>query len=162
MKEENNRLKILFESVKNKIDHLSSADNCLDGKAATLIGIEIALMTGYSAFISVPIIIDNLGGKSLCASMSGLLLLIVSVIFLLIVTHPKKYPTISVNLEQYSEYLKKPEKDLLLQLISDAQHAFTNNNSILEKKVLLYRWAVYFFIAASFLLVLPFILSLII
>ena len=49
--EENNKYKVLFESIKNKFDYLSNADNCLDGKTGTLMGFEITLCIGYLSFI---------------------------------------------------------------------------------------------------------------
>ena len=54
----------------------------------------------------------------------------------------------------HKEYLEKSEKDLLLQLTSDAQNAFTENNKILKRKVKLYRFAIALLIISSFLLIL--------
>ena len=146
---ENDKFKILFESIKNKFDYLSNADNCLDGKAATLMGFEIALGIGYLSFI-----IGGLEGIKFYEGTGGLILLVISTILLLIVNWPKNYITISVNLFEHKEYLEKPEKDLLLQLTSDAQNAFTKNNNILKTKVKLYRFAIVLLIASSFLFIL--------
>lgn len=147
--EENNKFKILFDSTKNKFDYLSNADNCLDGKAGTLMGFEITLGIGYLAFV-----IGGLAGIKFYEGVVGLALLAISTILLLIVNWPKDYITISVNLFDHKEYLKKFEKDLLLQLISDAQNAFTKNNEILKTKVKLYRFAMVLLIISSFLLTL--------
>jgi hypothetical protein len=147
--EENNKFKILFDSIKSKFDFLSNADNSLDGKAGTLMGFEITLGIGYLSFI-----VGGLDGVKLYEGIIGLVLLGVSAVLLLIVNWPKNYTTISVNLFDHKEYLEKSEKDLLLQLTSDAQNAFTENNKILKMKVKLYRFAMALLIISSFLLIL--------
>ena len=151
--EENNKFKILFESVKNKFDFLSNADNCLDGKAGTLMGFEITLGIGY-----LSLVIGALEGIKFYEGVFGLVLLGISAVFLLIVNWPKNYTTISVDLSCGSdfgkEYLGKSENELLLQLTSDAQNAFTRNNKILKTKVKLYRFAMVLLIISSFLLIL--------
>jgi len=146
--EESSKFKILFESIKNKFDYLSNADNCLDSKSGTLMGFEIALGIGYLSFI-----VDGLKGIKFYEGVAGLVLLAISIILLLIVNWPKNYITISVNLFEHKEYLEKSEKDLLLQLISDTQNAFTKNNKILKAKVRLYRFAITLLIVSSFLFV---------
>jgi len=147
--EENGKFKILFESIKSKFDFLSNADNSLDGKAGTLIGFEITLGIGYLSFI-----IGGLNGIKLYEGITGLVLLGISAILFLVVNWPKNYTTISVNLFDHREYLEKTEKDLLLQLSSDAQNAFTENNKVLRTKVRLYRFALALLIISSFLLIL--------
>lgn len=147
--EENGKFKILFESIKSKFDFLSNADNSLDGKAGTLMGFEITLGIGYLSFV-----VGGLDGVKFYEGIIGLILLGVSAILLLIVNWPKNYTTISVNLFDHKEYLEKTEKDLLLQLTSDAQNAFTENNKILKIKVKLYRFAMALLITSSFLLIL--------
>ncbi|HNU96487.1 MAG TPA: hypothetical protein PKH95_03690 [Candidatus Magasanikbacteria bacterium] len=147
--EENNKFKILFESIKSKFDYLSNADNCLDSKAGTLMGFEITLGIGYLSFV-----IGGLEGIKLYEGVIGLALLAISTILLLIVNWPKNYITISVNLFEHKEYLEKSEKDLFLQLTSDAQNAFTENNKILKTKVKLYRFAITLLIISSSLLIL--------
>jgi len=148
--EENSKFKILFDSIKSKFDFLSNADNSLDGKAGTLLGFEITLGIGYLSFI-----VGGLDGVKLYEGIIGLVLLGVSAVLLLIINWPKNYTTISVNLFDNKEYLEKSEKDLLLQLASDAQNAFTENNKILKTKVKLYRFAMVLLIISSFLLILP-------
>lgn len=147
--EENSKFKILFDSIKSKFDFLSNADNSLDGKAGTLMGFEITLGIGYLSFV-----VGGLDGVKLYEGIIGLVLLGVSAVLLLIVNWPKNYTTISVNLFDHKEYLEKSEKDLLLQLASDAQNAFTKNNTILKMKVKLYRFAMASLIISSFLLIL--------
>ncbi len=151
--EENNKFKILFESIKSKFDYLSNADNCLDGKAGTLMGFEITLGIGYLSFV-----IGGLEGIKFYEGVVGLASLAISTILLLIVNWPKDYTTISVDISHGSdlgkEYLAKPEDKLLLQLISDAQNAFTQNNKILKTKAKLYRFAIILLIISSFLLIL--------
>lgn len=151
--EENSKYKILFESVKSKFDFLSNADNTLDSKAGTLMGFEITLGIGYLSFV-----VGGLSGNKLCEGVAGLALLCVSAILLIIVNWPKSYTMISVNLssnlELGKEYLNKTENELLLQLIIDAQNAFTKNNKILETKVRLYRMAMTLLIISSVLLIL--------
>ena len=147
--DESNKFKILFESIKSKFDFLSNADNCLDGKAVTLMGFEIILGIGYLSFI-----IGGLEGIKFYEGVVGLVSLAISTILLLFVNWPKNYTTISVNLIEHREYLDKSEKDLLLQLTSDAQNAFTENNKILKTKVKFYRIAITLLIISSFLLIL--------
>jgi hypothetical protein len=112
-------------------------------------GFEITLGVGYLSFV-----IGGLEGIKFYEGVIGLVLLAISTILLLIVNWPKNYIAISVNLFEHNEYLEKSEKDLLLQLISDAQNAFTKNNEILKTKVKLYRFAITLLIISSFLLIL--------
>jgi len=145
----NDKFKILFESIKSKFDFLSNADNTLDSKAGTLMGFEITLGIAYISFI-----IGELEGKNFYEGFLGLVLLGFSLICFLIVNWPKSYTTISVNLFDHKEYLDKSEKDLLLQLISDAQDAFTKNKKTLDLKIKSYRIAIILLIVSSFLLML--------
>ncbi len=146
---ENSKYKVLFESVKNKFDYLSNADNSLDGKTGTLMGFEITLLIGYFSFV-----IGGLEGIKFYEGVAGLVLIGISTILPLIVNWPKNYTTISVNLTEHTVYLDKSEKELLLQLTSDAQNAFTKNNRILKRKVKLYKFAVALLIISSFFLIL--------
>ena len=147
--EENGKFKILFESIKSKFDFLSNADNTLDGKAGTLLGFEITLGIGYLSFV-----VGGLENIKFYEGVIGLVLLSISSMLLLIINWPKSYTTISVNLVDHKEYLEKSEEDLLLQLTSDAQNAFTENNKILKAKVKLYRFAIALLLISSSLLVL--------
>jgi len=147
--DENNKLRILFESITSKFDYLSNADNCIDGKAETLMGFEIALGICYLAFI-----IGGLEGIEFYMGVVGLVSLAISIVLLLFINWPKDYTSMSVNITEHREYLDKSEKDLLLQLISDAQNAFTKNSKILKTKAKFYRFAVTFLIISSFLLML--------
>lgn len=147
--EENGKFKILFESIKSKFDFLSNADNSLDGKAGTLMGFEITLGIGYLSFI-----VGGLNGVKLYEGIIGLILLGASAILLLIINRPKNYMSTSVNLLDHLEYLEKTEKDLLLQLISDIQNAFTENNKILKAKVKIYKFGMALLIISTFLLIL--------
>ena len=146
---ENNSLKTLFESVQNKYDFVANADNALDSKVGTLLGFEITLGIGYLSFI-----IGGLDGIKFYEGLIGLGLLTVSSILLLWVNFPKDYTTISVNLFEHREYLNKAEKDLLLQLISDAQSAFTTNNNILKTKAKIYKIAIILLMISSVFLAL--------
>lgn len=147
--EENTKYKILFDSIKSKFDYLSNADNCLDGKSGTLMGIEIALAVGYISFA-----FSGLEGIKFYEGITGLVLLLLSIFLLLLVNLPKNYTTISVNIDDRKDYLDKTEKDLLLQLISDAQNAFTHNNKILKNKVKLYKFSILLLAISSLLLIL--------
>jgi len=146
---ENDKYKTLFESIKNKYDTFANADNTLDQKAGMLMGIEIAIGIGYLSFA-----IKDLPCIKFAESISGLILLCVSAIFLFVVNWPRKYIGISVDLSNHQEYLNKPEDKLLLQLISDAQNAATHNNKKLILKVQLYKIAIILFIISSILLIL--------
>ena len=147
--DENDKLKVLFESIKNKSDFLLNADNCLDQKSATLMGINVAIIIGY-----VSLAIKNLDGLFLCLNVLVLLLLVTSACLLLKVGIPREYTTISIDIERYPEYLGKSERDLILQLISDAQNAFKNNKHILKEKTLLYKQGVFLLLFSASLSVL--------
>lgn len=142
--EENAKFVSLFESVKDKYDFLSDADNALDGKAGTLMGFEITFGIAYISFV-----INDLEGIKFYEGVIGLALLGISIIALLVVNWPKKYMTISVNPFERKEYLRKSERDLLLQLISDAQNAFTVNNKIVRGKARLYKLAITLLVMSS-------------
>lgn len=142
----------LFESVKNKVDFVSNADNALDGKAGTLMGIEVAIAIGY-----LLLIFQNLENYSFWLGIFGLIFIVSSVAQLFYVNWPKKYITISVDISKHSDYFFKKENELLLQLISDAQNAFTKNSRIINKKVKWYRLAIIFFAVSAILFTLSLI-----
>jgi hypothetical protein len=146
----NEKLKILLESVKDKYDFVADADNTLDGKAAALMGFEITLFIGY-----LSLVIAGIGDSiKFGEGVAGLVGLGVSIALLLRVNWPKQYTAISVDLFEHQDYLSKTEDDLLLQLVSDAQNAFTENNKTLGKKAKLYKIAIALLIISSVLLVL--------
>lgn len=147
--DDNSKFKFLFESVKNKFDFLSSADNVLDGKAGTLLGVSIALGIGYLSFI-----INGLSGIKFIEGIAGLILLFISTILLLLINWPKDYTTISVNPFEHKEYLGMAEQKLLLQLTSDAQNAFKENSRITKSKVTLYKFAITLLLISSLLFIL--------
>ena len=128
-KEDSDKFKILLESVKSKIDFASDAARSLDGKAGVLMGIESAIAIGYLSFA-----VSNLEKLQPYLSMLGLLLLILSIFFLMLVVKSREYTTISVDVFEHKEYWEKSEADLLRQLIADTQNAFAENSKILKKK----------------------------
>lgn len=138
-KEDSGKFKILLESVKSKFDFVSEADNCLDKKAGVLMGIEFAIIIGYSSLFTV----NNFEKLQIYFSTFGLILLSISIILLIIVIKPKERATISVNIFEHKEYWEKSETDLLRQLIADAQSAFTINNKILKERARLLQHAIY-------------------
>jgi len=149
MDSEINKLNILFESIKNKFDFLSNADNVLDNKAGILLGFEITIGIGYLSFF-----IADLEATKLYEGIVGLILLTISAVLLLIINWPKNYTTISVNIFEHKEYLKKKENELLLQLVSDAQNAFTQNNKVVKLKAKLFKFAIILLAVSSLLLTL--------
>ena len=162
-KEEIGTFRALFESVKSKFDFVSEADNCLDRKAGTLMGIEFAIAVGYLSFV-----VSNFDKLQSCwgdfglyfggmLSLFGLVLLTASVFLLILVIKPKDYATISVNIFEYKEYWRKSEIDLLKQIVVDAQDAFTENNGILKKKTNLFRLATHLLIFSLFSIILSYI-----
>lgn len=142
-------LEKLLESNKDKVAFVASADNTLDSKAGTLMAFEIAIAIGY-----LSLIFRDLNGCNFWLGVSGLALLGVSIAFLFYVNWPKKYITASVNIRERKEYLTKRENELLLQLISDAQNAFTKNSKILERKTKCYKVAIFLLIMSTILLAL--------
>lgn len=151
MQQEN--LEKLLESIRNKIDFAASADNALDGKAGTLMAFEIAIAIGYLSFTFL-----ESGKCDFWLGVAGLVFLTTSIALLFYVNWPKRYTTASVNILEHKEYLIKKGSDLSLQLISDAQNAFTKNNEILGRKTKYYKWAIGFLLTSTLLLILSIIL----
>lgn len=143
-------LEKLLESIRDKFNFVTNADNTLDGKAGTLLAFEIAITLGFLSF--------GLHGDGLIASILGLVGMIISIVILFYVNWPKTYITPSVNIFEKKEYLTKDGDDLLLQLISDAQNAFTKNNRILERKAKSYKIAIILLLISTILLILSIIL----
>lgn len=150
---ERGNLIILFDTVKHKYDYVANADDCLDRKAGALMGFEITWVIGYFSFL-----FKNVSEDWMYMSIIGLVLLGVSILCLMVINWPKDYTTISVNLLEHREYFGKNGKASILQLISDAQDAFTKNNAILRKKSKFYQWAITLLIISSFCFVLPYVL----
>ena len=110
-------------------------------------------MIGYVSFV-----IGQLEGVSLWFGVLGLVLLFLSSIFLLTVNMPKDYISICVNFREHKEYFEKSDSDLLLQLISDAQHAFTENSKIVRRKAARYTWAIWSLIFSLVFLIVSYVL----
>ncbi|HOI97829.1 MAG TPA: hypothetical protein PLA19_04995 [Candidatus Pacearchaeota archaeon] len=138
---------LLFESVKSKFDTLANADNTLDQKAGTLMGFEIALITGY-----LTLAFNGLQGVKLIEGISGIVILIISTILLLIIIWPRDYSSIIVDLSSNESYLSKKEQNLLLQLISDTQNACKNNKKNLDYKAKLFKISITLLLVSSTLL----------
>ena len=145
-------LEKLFEISKDKVSLIAEADNALDSKVGTLMAFEITIIIGYLSLNNL-----SLSACSITFAILGLLLMAGSVCLLFYVNWPKQYITASVNLNERKEYLSKTDDQLILQLISDAQNAFTKNNEILERKTICYKIAILLLIISTPLLILAII-----
>ncbi len=148
--ENNSKFLALLDTVINKNDALLSADNTLDGKSLSLLGFEAAIGLGYASFVLLKLNIVVKYIEGIC----GLILLVVSAIFLIIITLPKKYISVSPDIAKHKEYLNKGERELYLQLISDAQYAFDKNKVKVENKNKLFRDALILLFLSLFLFIL--------
>jgi len=146
----NESYKFLYESVKNKFDFISNADNAFDTKIGVLIATIIGVLAIYFAVIDFQEM-ENLKFKQ---SVVALSLIFSSLAILIWIQFPKKYTTIIGSREIIDRYINKSEAELLLQLISDTQYAFTENKKILDKKVRYYTYSVYILLFALLLLLL--------
>lgn len=109
-------------------------------------GFEITLGIGYASLV-----LGNVGGTNHDEGVAGLFMLGMSVASLLYVNWPRDYTTTCVDLFEHTEYLEKGTGDLLLQLTSDAQNAFSQNNQKLKTKARFYKAAIVLLLVATFL-----------
>ena len=144
MEQPNNNLRVFLDATKSNYDTIANADNALDGKAGTLMGIEIAFGIGYFTFFNASLT---------CTDILGLILLLISTLLLLIVNWPRVYLPFSVNMFEKLDYLGKTESNMLLQLISDGQNALDKNSRKLACKTSLYEAALGLLIFSSFLFI---------
>lgn len=141
----NESLEVLFENVKHNYDTVADADNALDGKAGTLMGIEIAFGIAY-----LTLFFDSLT----CTDFLGLIVMGFSTALLSIVNWPRTYLPVAVDPRRHPEYLLMAKEDLLKQSIVDAQNALDENAKKLGCKASLYQTALVLLIVSAFLLIL--------
>ncbi len=146
----NESYKYLYESIKDKFNFLSNADNAFDTKIGVLIATVIAILAIYFTNVNFQI----LESWKMKQAVVAIILTFASLLMLLWVQCPKKYRTLIGDEKIIGEYLNKSENDLLLQLISDAQFAFEENKKILDTKVKYYRYSLLLLIISLPLLLL--------
>jgi uncharacterized membrane protein YbaN (DUF454 family) len=146
---EEDKLKILLDSIRDRYDFITAADNAIEAKAGILLGFEIAIIIGFSSSIVV-----GLNGIKLAEGILGIVLLALSIILLLVVTWPRSYNAFSANIFEHKDYFEKTEKDLLNQMISDSQGATIKNKQKSENKAKLYKWSMFLLISSIFLIIL--------
>ncbi|MFZ3057658.1 MAG: hypothetical protein WA092_01285 [Minisyncoccales bacterium] len=146
---EEEKLKILLDSIRDRYDFITTADNAIEAKAGILLGFEIAIIIGFSSSIVV-----GLNGIKLAEGILGIVLLALSIVLLLVVTWPRSYNAFSVNIFEHKDYFEKTEKDLLNQMISDSHGATIKNKQKLENKAKVYKWSMFLLIGSIFLITL--------
>jgi hypothetical protein len=146
---EEDKLKILLDSIRDRYNFITTADNAIEAKAGILLGFEIAIVIGFSSSI-----VAGLNEIKLAEGVVGIILLIFSIALLLVVTWPRSYNAFSVNIFENKDYFKKTEEDLLNQMISDSQGSTIKNKQKSENKAKFYKWSMYLLIASLFLIVL--------
>ena len=141
----NENLKILLDGVRQNYDAIADADNSLENKAGTLLGIEIAIGVGYLALKN---------GCLTCMELTGMMVMVVSIGLLIFFNWPKKYFPPSIFPAREGEYRSMTEENLLLQSLADTQLAIKENRKKLNHKARLYKAALILLILSAFLLIL--------
>lgn len=148
--EDYSKYKALLDVIINKNNVLFDADNTLDSKVLSFLGFEVAIMIGFVS-LALPKLDDPIKYKE---GIIAIVTLIISAMFLVKISWPKKYASISPNINKHKEYLDKNEKDLYLKLISNAQFSFDKNKIITDKKSLYFRDALVLFLVALIFIIL--------
>ncbi|GMX58519.1 MAG: hypothetical protein MCSN_1730 [Candidatus Microsyncoccus archaeolyticus] len=143
------KLKILLNSVKDRYDFITIADGAIEAKAGVLLGFEITILIGLLSFF-----LKDLIGIKLVEGIAGVVFLIISIVLLLKSTWPRKYNAFSVDVFNHKDYLEKTERDLLNQMLSDSQKATLENKDKSEAKANFYRWSMYLLIVSLLALIL--------
>jgi hypothetical protein len=146
---DNNKYKILLDSVYQKFNTFISADDAIDQKAGTLMGFEITLLVGYLTLIA-----SKLEGVKLIEGIIGSVILVISTALLIIINWSKSYSAVSVKLKDHAEYYNKDEKQLLMQMIDDGEAAIEKNNIIRKAKSKKYKIAIISLVISSIILIL--------
>jgi hypothetical protein len=137
-------LKILVDGVRAKVDFQLNADNGLDTKTATLLGLIGAIAVFY---ISTT-------GSYCYISLIPLFTLAISAYFLLQALATKEYNTGLIDVyDDTKGYRSMGEYDLLNQLLSDYQKAFDDNSKVLKDKNQNYKNAVSIFLFSILLMI---------
>ncbi len=146
---EEDKLKILLSSVKDRYDFITIADNAIEAKAGILLGFEIAILVGLLSFF-----FKDLTGFKLIEGIIGGVFLVISIVLLLQSTWPRKYNAFSVDVFNHKDYFEKTERDLLNQMLSDSQKATVENKKKSERKAELYKWSMYLLLGSLLVLIL--------
>ncbi len=135
-------LKIILDSIKNKIDFQLNADNGIDSKSGILIGLVGVVAVFYLNIENSYIAYIPLVG------------LVITSYFLFKLTNPKTYNTGSLDpYDDSNGYRSMSEDKLLNQMISDYQKAFDDNSKILNLKNRNYRKAIILFMFSILLMI---------
>ncbi len=132
-------LNTFYSGALHNVDTILNTDHGVENKINAILA---------ASFVVLIFIADK--AKSFDLQMViGIALLSLSITVALISTRIKSYYTGAVSLEENFDYMKKPDQKFLLQIISDAETAFTKIEKKANRKALAYTYILIFFTSGT-------------
>lgn len=124
-------LAALYSGVLQNLSMAQSSDNAIEAKA---VGVTALSLT---AIVLVLQLSDEWHGLMIVA----LLVLVASLISAFNSLRINDYRSAAVKVADHPEYLEKGDRELLLQLISDAESSYDNTDKIVRRKAKFFTWS---------------------
>ncbi len=124
-------LTALYSGVLQNLSMAQSADNAIEAKAVGVTALSLAAIA----------LVIQLSDDWHALTVIGLLALVASLVAAFFSLKINDYRSAAVKVADHPEYLKKNDRDLLLQLISDAESSYDNTDGIVRRKAKLFTWS---------------------
>lgn len=117
-------LSALYSGVLQNLSMAQSADNAIEAKA---VGVTALSLASIALVVQLS---DDWHGLTII----GLMLLVASLVSAFICLRINDYKSAAVKVADHPEYLEKNDRDLLLQLIADAEASYDDIDQIVRQK----------------------------
>jgi hypothetical protein len=125
----------LYSGVSQNLSMVHDADTAVENKMVGLFAASIVILT---------ILLDRTHTWRIL-TIIGVVLLSLAILTSLYAIWSKAYGAVVIRVSDYPDYIDKNNRDLVLQLIADAEDSFDESNKILEMKAKLYNWVLVLF-----------------
>ena len=132
-------LNSFYSGALHNVDTILNTDHGIENKINALLA---------ASFVILIFVADKAKSFGL-QLLLGVAFLSLGIAIALISTRIKSYYTGAVSLEENFDYIKKPNKKFLLQIISDAEAAFTKIEKKANRKALAYTFILIFFASGT-------------
>jgi len=148
---------VYYEHVKRNYDRYTSGEERLMGRAISLLAVNGVILTLIAAFI-----INILGNSFvLCTSVSAMIFIFVSVLFIIWGLHPKLREEVSIFSHQTDYRWHGTQHDLTRKILIDLLFSLESLRTVYVRKVRRFWGATFFFATAMITMMVAFCLLLI-
>lgn len=124
-------LTALYGGVSQNLSMAQSADNAIEAKAIGVTALSLATIA----------LVIQLSDEWHGLMIIGLLVLVASLVSAFHSLRINDYRSAAVKVADNPEYLEKGDRDLLLQVISDAEASYDNTDKIVRRKAKFFTWS---------------------